>query len=268
MKDNILYHYSSVEGAHGILSSGSIWMSDCRFLNDTLELKSAMTKFEMQFMGKERTALSNALSWWEIRYGHCVFSLSKSVDTLSQWRAYGADGRGMALGFNADFIEDKNGKSPTKLVECIYENHDEYLADSASDLNSYVNELVSAYDKSGNAINYFWEILEKDNFPLVKFYEKILAVKNIAFKEEREVRLITSVLMENTLSRVSNEVGIPYYNKSLNKYGDKACDIIDFIIPEIWLGPKCDERNKIFLLSRNRLGWATSGINRFDCGYR
>jgi hypothetical protein len=41
-----LYHYTSIDGLHGIVTNRSIWASMVHYLNDAAELKTAISIFE------------------------------------------------------------------------------------------------------------------------------------------------------------------------------------------------------------------------------
>lgn len=96
-KDLRFYHYTSIDSFNSIFRSGKVWASDCRYLNDSHELAKAQELFLSKFEGKTREALSLAFHWHSFSRCHCVFSLSRSPEVLSQWRAYADDGKGVAI---------------------------------------------------------------------------------------------------------------------------------------------------------------------------
>ena len=131
MKDkHILYHYTSIEGARGILTSQSIWMSDVRYLNDSQELDKAMKTFLENVDPKMVQTLSMAIYWGNLTRNHCVFALSSSPNILSQWRAYGDDGQGMAIGFDEKYLTTGWAEQQGILVDRIYENHEDFLKET------------------------------------------------------------------------------------------------------------------------------------------
>lgn len=102
-----LYHYTDAAGLIGTLSARAIWATDARFLNDTTELSfvreivaSAAASVELQSAhAKELVAKLLRVEPWEIFMGSVyVASFSTKRDLLSQWRAYGGDGLGYAIG--------------------------------------------------------------------------------------------------------------------------------------------------------------------------
>lgn len=109
-----LYHYTSLDGAHKILTGGSLWASSIRHLNDTSELRYA---FEV---GCETFGLPPAYaeSFDHICYVAC-FS-ADGGDSLSQWRAYGGHGTGVSLGFDRFGLERIAKRKGFRLEKCLY----------------------------------------------------------------------------------------------------------------------------------------------------
>lgn len=112
----IIYHYTNDIGLRGILETGQIWLSDIFNLNDPSELRHGVSlavdilarkaesgppeskKFARHFTeffesGMQKTA----------HYFVCSFSVDGN--DLGQWRAYADNGRGYALGFDANALE-------------------------------------------------------------------------------------------------------------------------------------------------------------------
>ncbi len=105
-----LYHYTSASGLKGIFEGGQLWFTDVLHANDPSEFEygnniaidllqneavrsSGDLKEFLEFISKMLGgALKNAV-------GVYVSSFSAVEDDLSQWRAYGDDGRGYAIAF-------------------------------------------------------------------------------------------------------------------------------------------------------------------------
>ena len=100
----LLYHYTSIHSFNEITKSKSLWMSDCRFLNDKKELLIAIDKFLSYFNNEDKERLFNII--WNSNYTKyfCIFSMSKSPEVLSQGRGYGDDGKGICIGFRKEFL--------------------------------------------------------------------------------------------------------------------------------------------------------------------
>jgi hypothetical protein len=114
-----LYHYSTAEGARGILDSETIWASDVRFLNDSSEWKYALALArevltnlpaiphpDWQDLTEELDQLSRMTSY--------VACFSRADDQLSQWRAY--SGQGYALGFDFTYLASLSEHLPLTVI--------------------------------------------------------------------------------------------------------------------------------------------------------
>ncbi|MGE0161201.1 MAG: DUF2971 domain-containing protein, partial [Gemmatimonadales bacterium] len=97
-----LYHYTSAEGACGIVDSQSMWATDVRFLNDSSEWRYAV-QLVRTVVGDP--AISKHEDWGDLTDEFHALSkmtchvtcFSANRNQLSQWRAY--SGQGYALGF-------------------------------------------------------------------------------------------------------------------------------------------------------------------------
>jgi hypothetical protein len=103
----LLYHYTSADGLLGILSTGTLWATQIRFLNDTAEFtfaRDALVREAYVRSARLRHPLVKRIVTREIRrveHGHIpayVVSFSERGNMLSQWRAY-APRDGVSIGF-------------------------------------------------------------------------------------------------------------------------------------------------------------------------
>ena len=154
----------------------------------------------------------------------CCFS--KHGDKLSQWRAYGDDGKGVALIFTEQGLRDsieKQNDFPKYIVDVIYDELEQ---------QSYCTKLVE--DMIANTI------FEKKNThspKVLKISKEFLVssvfFKNKGFQEEGEARLIYNP--SNSLGakfRIVNGNVISYYEHKF-----KPKNLVGII-----LGPKCPLR--------------------------
>jgi hypothetical protein len=193
-----LFHYTTLSGGYGILSSDTLWMSKVSYLNDTSELEIGIVKFrrllDELLAGRppddERTLLEEVRSGLE-SFGSsniCVASFCEHGDLLSQWRWYGEGGRGLSIGVSSRVLRGL-ARGAINLWKCIYDDaaHHELLT-------AIAQRLLSAYraererrggppDAAGRH-----ELLER-------FYPSFLQVapiiKNPNFAEEREWRVVS-----------------------------------------------------------------------------
>lgn len=102
-----LFHYTDAGGLIGLLSSRAVWATDARFLNDSTEVSlarevviNAASSVDVKTThARELVADLVRLEPWDLVRGNLyVASFSTKRDLLSQWRAYGGDGLGYAIG--------------------------------------------------------------------------------------------------------------------------------------------------------------------------
>lgn len=104
------YHYCSTEAFRQILTSKKIWLSSLTSSNDAMEGKW-MTKVIEEVAAEENINKTNQMELiGRARFidssSDCLgFCLSEKGDTLSQWRGYADDGKGVSIGFNGEFLQ-------------------------------------------------------------------------------------------------------------------------------------------------------------------
>jgi len=111
----ILYHYTSLEAFHKIVSTGTLWATDIRFMNDSTEFRLAFSTLKSRIRdlraeaSEERSTkldrLNVALESVE-SVGAFVSCFSTKRDDLSQWRGYTPLGRGVCIGFTTAAIRE------------------------------------------------------------------------------------------------------------------------------------------------------------------
>lgn len=125
-----------------------------------------------------------------------------SLDKLSMWRGYAADGNGAAMVFNleATGINPTEG-SEVRLLKVRYESEDDLKKHVIYSINSFFEDISQSGGENSFA--------ESNVIECVKFICDTLALthKVPAFNEEREWRLVlTPDLLDSILSRPTNVV--------------------------------------------------------------
>ena len=265
--DFLYYHYTSINSFNEIVNSKKIWLSDCRFLNDKKEISIAIEKFVSNFNDEEKKILSYVLDLCNFDKYFCIFSMSKSPRVLSQWRGYGDDGKGICIGFRKNFLElffsSEKTAYDTFLIHCIYENFDDHIQKIIEDNKKNIDSIVKLY-RNSRAINEFSEKIRGKYELFSNIYRELLRIKNPSFKEEQEVRIVRIAPLPLIKTRVCNGLIIPYTEIDLSD--DKTRDGLQYIMKELWLGPKCDKRNREAIRSYGLFGWGLF-LNEYDCGY-
>lgn len=193
----VLYHYTNYEGANGIITNKSLWLTKLSYLNDTTELKLAIDLFHEvasratkgiedrekgEFLEKAAQQLD---SFSEVSI--CAASFCEDGDLLSQWRAYGQKGNGVALGFNGKTFKNL---SNIKIWKCIYKQaeHLKIVAELVEILLKSYNVILNGRTENKN--------LEKTKSDLIGYFNSTFLqvapiLKNSHFHEEKEWRIIT-----------------------------------------------------------------------------
>ena len=193
---DILYHYTSLEGAFGILTSGQIWLTKIQHMNDAAELRYAVELFRRRaesYPGDTRDGMRELLMEATERLGTylnvniCLASFCIDGDLLSQWRAYATTANGVALGFSRDFLAYLATRQEFQIWKCLYspEQH-ERIIDELIDLllRLHGEPQWSRQPPYGNGE--LWR-----SFTTV-FLQVAPVLKHPSFHEEREWRLISA----------------------------------------------------------------------------
>lgn len=220
----VLYHYTNLDGAAGIIQNASFWLTKFTYLNDKTELHHAIRLFQSevrqyvveldnkelkQFLNKA----SEQLECFE-ETNLCIGCFCENGDLLSQWRAYGCSGSGMALGFNSKRLDSFKSTKSIHLWKCVYA-----WAQQVRIIKGLVQVLVNSFNVilKGKDGNDNWEKTKRD---LIGYFNSTFlmvapVLKNAHFQEEQEWRLITSSLSCDNKSycvKISSERVSQYYN--------------------------------------------------------
>jgi len=104
-----VFHYTNSQGLEKILLNGTMWLSDVQSMNDRSEIVHGMRKATRMLQSRAGTKLHRR--WFAKRYAKHVEDartgqnfhvacLTSKGDDLSQWRGYGDNGYGFAIGFD------------------------------------------------------------------------------------------------------------------------------------------------------------------------
>lgn len=99
---SVVYHYTSLAAMIDICQSGVIRCSNIRFSNDPAEVSYGHDLVEGLIRKRFRGIPFDALFRTMAKMDYYAASFSAAPDSLPQWRAYCANGRGVAIGFNSD----------------------------------------------------------------------------------------------------------------------------------------------------------------------
>lgn len=214
----LLYHYTTMAGALGIISSKQIWAAHIKYLNDSteFELAKAVGVEVAESLLKSSDSGADRKLWFEIANGIkaaginiCVASFSEEGDLLSQWRGYASPG-GCSLGFDHEFLSSVAAVDSWRFLPCIYEpdKQRELMRDILLEVFEINTRLVS--EGEYNDFN--------GGDAAARMNQLAGIFKDRSFAEEREWRLLSRPLM-NTHDAFKLRPGasmlVPYFEKDL-----------------------------------------------------
>lgn len=272
----LLYHYTSLGTLFAILDnlvhcpiSGKVdsdsldyyhfnlWASHSAYMNDPTENnwfnQCRKEAFETYQHEKELPSKSFQYDWlcqafYQIDTDQrFIISFSEREDTLSMWRGYGEDGRGIAIGFSFDELISL--RSPEMcLLSCRYFSKDNFIKDySEETLQKIYNALPVTPTIDEPLKLQIPEAFRAD-------YGNNLILKNSKYEEEREWRVIS--LQDdytNLKYRLQNGLIVPYIELEFP---------LSFI-KRIVIGPSAQKEYMAFSLKmilKSKLGWLSKEI--------
>lgn len=206
-----LFHYTDVSGLLGIFDNQRLWATHTLYLNDATEISYTYGLVEEIYRNLiEQSELDdntksdiNHPLW---KYRDFLHRLSYNTmrskpnpdvyvvcfctegDLLSQWRGYGNNGAGYAIGFDTKRLVDINGAFEIRKAVYSVEKQKQILngilqviTDSLKELTDYLD-----YSSAEPLIENHAKIFENEVVKYAKFF------KHEGFKAEEEWRLIYS----------------------------------------------------------------------------
>ncbi|HEX8048962.1 DUF2971 domain-containing protein [Rhizobium sp.] len=208
-----LYHYTSLSGLLGILSSKVLWATDIGFLNDREEFKHAI-KLVIGLLEQRLTNATDidreplealrATLYEEMVFPGYIISFTENGDLLSQWRGYSPEG-GASIGFNVAALREAAALSGFRLLKCIYDGETK---------TAIANEVLDTYLAEHRS---FKDTDQREHFEArwfrFKFFQLAACFKDDAFSEENEWRLISEIGVsqdDNVQFRATSRLLVPY----------------------------------------------------------
>lgn len=180
-KDIPLFHYTSLDGAIGMLDTCTIWMSDFAYMNDPQEYHYAREAYLKAYHARKefidltpRLHLTTSLLTLEANTRMFIACVSPVCNDSHQWNRYGDGGRGCVIELDSEFLEKRAGIAMRKVV---YERRD-FERVVAAGLRMMQTQFEEYPDDQGEL-----EFLSKS------FVSDFYAFKHPDFAPEREIRL-------------------------------------------------------------------------------
>lgn len=276
-KDDIIYHYCDANAFHAICTNRRLRFNDLHSMNDYLEIHWGYSVWEkvagkliLEFGFEFIDYIDNKIHSNGFRGLVIGCCFSKDGDVLSQWRGYADDGKGYVIGFNAKellglpiralevlYYEEKQFQEIEKIVRALHEAEKKVKEKFNSDFNTMVHLL--GYD--------------------------LCSMKNPAFSEEKEIRLIHILDFERSGKflklkdhggnyfgeekegekvqfRIKQDIPTPYIDLDFSN-DDKINPIV-----EVLIGPKNDVMESSISIFMETIGLENVEIKKSSASYR
>jgi hypothetical protein len=219
-----LYHYTNAAGLEGIINNQQIWFTSYAHLNDPSELTFGMSVASglLKEIGAGSDSrikifcdmVTDLFTHENMRsaFGFFIASFSKDGDDLGQWRAYGDNGRGFALGLAPRLfaVEENPKRQPRENVfvaPVVYgekagrQHHMPGIAKAVQ----IVGETVARAADLMQDINIGMPFLDEMTKALIasQMIFTSLTTKHEGYRHEQEVRLMILGQDRNLASHVS-----------------------------------------------------------------
>jgi hypothetical protein len=281
-----LYHYCSNAAFISIIENKQIWASEFSLSNDVMEGKWIREIFREYCQEKELAShsievLLTHLDFLISRSGAAGFCMSENGDLLSQWRAYADNGAGVSIGFSKEYLEllGKHRQSNNEMFNAHLQKIEYEPERQKAVIAEYMEPIIQLAVEGALSRSTLASLLneEQENKLSEKrraligrfifFYFVLYALKNPAFAEEQEWRIISHLLdgsshdsFGNMSFRAKENCIVPYIPVSLENLSSAP-------IAEVILGPKnlTPERFVEAILRKN--GWKVT-VRHSRASYR
>lgn len=289
-----LYHYCSNASFLSIVSTREIWASDFSLSNDHLEGKWIREVFgrycnDSNVSAIDQLKLLEHFDYFTAFCGGSGFCMSEEADLLSQWRAYADNGAGVSIGFRRDYFEelgnrrrDRNDLFNASLTKVEYDlaEQKKLIAQCTDQIlklvseGALLNQSLASISLGLTPENEKSERLSKFRQLLIQYVFFILhlfTMKNPAFAEEREWRVISHILPEGTSNlvvpmramdfRPLTDRIVPYRRIPLEKLQYPA-------LAEVVLGPRNITPDNVVTAALEKNGFENVKVRRSSSSYR
>ncbi len=199
----VLYHYTSQDGLLGIVHSGVLWASKIQFLNDSSELTFGRdaVRYELTQAAASATPPRKQLLVFAAaaldrieRVNLCIACFCEQRNLLSQWRAYSRNTVGYSIGLEAACLKNLASRQGFFLAPCVYLHTDQQAL-----LREAISLVLPAFDNAfegrSKGDKKDEEVYEVFTWKLLnRILERLPLIKNPAFSEEKEWRLVSPLI--------------------------------------------------------------------------
>lgn len=251
--NSIAYHYTTLDGLYGIITSKSLLLTSLHAMNDPIEGGYTPERFledfnKIEYPDEKKSFFKTLLNkidedrnkFFELckkdseAYSICF---SSKEDSLSHWERYAEDLTGVCISFDLDELQTQSFPlfNEFSIREIIYSDEDRSKTIGSAVVNMY-NEMFNYLSKKDKnlAKNNFFEILTKNSRShLAAIYlSMIYFIKNEYWNEENEIRLLydDSNWKENLnlIRKIKEEDGIDLENEYIQNHEDLGLNKKEF----------------------------------------
>ena len=246
-------------------------------------IKKLAEKDNLELSSVEK--LQQSTNFLERMFDGLGFCLSEEGDLLSQWRGYAMDGTGISIGFSKSYLASlakMSGRTvqatgftlkrveyerggQVKLIEPTYQKIKEFIHQGAYKSFAPRTLIDSRTELEINKENEKIRTANKNLLlATLELFPELFLLKNKAFKEEKEWRLLSHLINEtedSCLFRASGDQIIPYREFKLEELDEPS-------ITQVILGPKNRTPHKViekFLIGH---GFFNVNIVSSDASYQ
>lgn len=274
---DLIYHYCDANALLNILRTNSLWATSTRYLNDRNELIStllnlpdhlktlpdtaAMAVFKHgHFAELAKTAIQ--ITPHAIGMEQFATCFSADGDLLSQWRAYGDDGRGFALGFDPSLLTTLAGDAirngDIRGMSYGAEPQRDLVLSLLRDMGAQIEPFADDLDNMG------WQFADARPMTIQQWLglraaecvmELAFEAKDRSFRDEQEWRIYAR---EGEVRFRATPRGIvPYRNLDMTEVSSSRMPLKTIV-----MGPKLDSRDteRVLMYLAEAHGYGHAGI--------
>jgi hypothetical protein len=194
-----LWHYTTGDSLIKIITSGKLWATQVSCVNDRTEVRYAarLYKEALEAIATTQTLtpdeqnlyqhIVNVFSEETNASGWFISCFSQVEDDLSQWRAYGGNGEGFAIGFDMGQLHCLSAHDDCHLVKVNYDPavHRNIVSDVAKATFGFYTKGLSVTGR--NPKDWTEDFLSAWG-DIIPYLAPIMKVE--AFKDEKEWRIV------------------------------------------------------------------------------
>lgn len=269
---SVLYYYCKMDTFKSMLRTKTLWLTDLTRSNDAEEVKRAYynlwkrirtqleaTDIDKDVLASQFEMLDSAFevqSSVDVPFGCCFCSEN---DLVQQWREYGEDGFGVAVGFDLDAIPGLSQQYPITSADISRAIGYEKVIYDSEQLEAEVSQICYAAMRRYGYHAWLMAIL-----PTFKHYAAF--IKNPTFRDEKETRIVYYpddgfINSINGLSDLETNV-VPHYCLSWHNNGASA-------LRSVTIGYENDANEEDIAKLLIQAGLTDDiPISRSECSYR